>query len=105
MASKLTIVAALYIHAGREAEFEEFETRASAIMRRFGGTVERRIGCAGGVAGDETPREVHVVTFPDEQSFEQYRADAEMSSLAELRSRAIRKTTIWRGADLPPFQS
>jgi len=104
MASKLTLVAALYIHAGHEAEFEQFETQAAAIMRRHGGAVERRIGFAN-AAGDENPHEVHVVTFPDEQSFERYRNDPDLSALADLRSRAIRKTTIWRGEDLPGFKS
>lgn len=104
MGTKLTLVAALYIHAGHEAEFEQFETQAASIMRRYGGAVERRIGCAGSV-GDDVPHEVHVVTFPDEQSFERYRSDPDLSVLAELRNRAIRKTTIWRGQDLAAFKS
>ncbi|MDO8434714.1 MAG: DUF1330 domain-containing protein [Candidatus Binatus sp.] len=103
METKLTLVVALFIHAGREAEFEQFETRASTIMRRYGGAIERRIGIAD-ATGDENPHEVHVVTFPDEQSYQRYRADAELSALAELRSRAIRKTTIWRGQELAAFQ-
>jgi len=45
------------------------------------------------------------VTFPDEQSFERYRSDPELSALVDLRSRAIRKTTIWRGQELPDFKS
>jgi uncharacterized protein (DUF1330 family) len=102
MGTKLTIVAALYIHAGYEAEFEQFETQAASIMRRYGGAVERRIGFAN-AAGDENPHEVHVVTFPNEQSFERYRSDPDLLALADLRNRAIRKTTIWRGQDLPEF--
>ncbi len=72
-------------------------------MSRYGGIIERRIGCAN-PAGDEQPLEVHIVTFPNEQSFEQYRSDPELSELAELRNRAIRRTTIWRGQDLALFQ-
>jgi uncharacterized protein (DUF1330 family) len=102
METKLTLVVALYIQAGREAEFEQFESQAASIMKRYGGAIERRIGCAV-IAGDENPHEVHVVTFPDEQSFERYRDDADLSALAELRNRAIRKTTIWRGQDLAAF--
>ena len=103
MDSKVTLVAALYIHPGREAEFEQFETRAASIMRRYGGVIERRIGCASG-GSDDQPHEVHIVTFPNERSFEQYRSDPELSALADLRARAIRKTTIWRGQDLASFQ-
>ena len=103
MTSKITLVAALYVHAGRETEFEQFETQAAAIMHRYGGVIERRIGCAD-PTGDDRPHEVHLVTFPDEQSYQQYRGDPELSELAELRNRAIRKTTIWRGKDLALFQ-
>jgi uncharacterized protein (DUF1330 family) len=102
MNSKLTLVAVLYIYAGREAEFEQFESQAASIMRRHGGAIERRIGFAA-TGGDENPHEIHVVTFPDEQSFERYRGDADLSTLAGLRNRAIRKTTIWRGQDLAAF--
>jgi antibiotic biosynthesis monooxygenase (ABM) superfamily enzyme len=97
-----TIVAALYVNPGREAEFEQFESAAAAIMNRYGGRIERRIGCDPGPGGD-IPHEVHIVTFPDQDSFARYRGDAELNALAGLRARAIRSTVVWRGADLPPF--
>ena len=95
MADGLTLVVSLFVHPGRQAEFEEFETKASAIMRRHGGTM-RRIALAPG-ADPAQPHEIHIVTFPDQQSYESYRADAELTSLANLRSRAIRQTIVWRG--------
>jgi hypothetical protein len=102
MEEKLIIVAALFIHPGREAEFEQFETAAESIMRRYGGRIERRIGF-GASADLGQPHEVHIVTFPDQRSFERYRADADLQALAELRTRAIRHTTIWIGSDLSTF--
>ncbi len=102
MPTKLTIVAALFINPGREAEFEQFETAAESIMRRYGGRLERRIGFAGG-AGPGQPHEVHIVTFPDHQSFERYRTDADLQALADLRTRAIHHTTAWIGSDLSSF--
>lgn len=101
MASMLTLVVSLYIHAGREAEFEQFESAAAAIMRRYGGEIERRIRCTPN-AGANPPHEVHIVTFPDQQSFAWYRADSGLLALAELRARAIRETVVWPGTDLPP---
>jgi uncharacterized protein (DUF1330 family) len=100
MPHKITIVAALFIHPGREAEFEQFETAAESIMGRYGGRLERRIGFP---SGADQPHEVHVVTFPDQQAFEKYRADTDLQALAELRARAIRQTTAWAGADLSSF--
>ena len=80
MPDKVTIVAALFIHPGREAEFEQFETAAESIMQRYGGRLERRIGFP---AGADQPNEVHLVTFPDQQAFEKYRADADLQALAK----------------------
>ena len=42
-------------------------------------------------------------TFPDQQSFDRYRADADLKALAELRASAIRQTIVWVGKDLPAF--
>ncbi len=103
MASKLTLVVSLFIHQGCEAEFEQFESTAAVIMRRYGGRIERRIGCAPG-DGDDRPHEVHIVAFPDQQSFERYRNDDELLALAELRTRAIQRTIIWPGVERDPFR-
>ena len=100
MPNRVTIVAALYINSGREAEFEQFETAAESIMGRYGGRLERRIGFP---AGADQPHEVHLVTFPDQQAFERYRTDADLQALADLRTRAIRQTTAWVGDDLGSF--
>jgi uncharacterized protein (DUF1330 family) len=102
MPKPITIVAALFIHPGREAEFEQFETAAESIMRRHGGSLERRIGFAAS-EDPSHPHEVHLVTFPDRQSFERYRADPDLQALADLRARAIRQTTAWVGSDLSGF--
>jgi len=101
--NKLTLVVALYVHPGHETEYEQFESAAARIMGRYGGRIERRIRCVA-PADDTRPHEVHVVTFPDAQAFVRYRGDAELKGLAELRARAIRETTVWSGADLPPFE-
>ena len=99
---RVILVASLYIHPGREAEFEEFETAAADIMRRYGGAIDRRIGIGPGDASN-LPYEVHVVSFPDDRSFQEYRADVDLQALADLRSRAIRETVVWFGTELPGF--
>ena len=102
MPTRLSIVAALFIHPGREAEFEQFEMAAESIMQRYGGRLERRIGFPSG-ADPNQPHEVHLVTFPDRESFEGYRADADLLAMADLRARAIRQTVAWLGNDLGSF--
>lgn len=90
----LTLVVLLFLHPDREAEFERFEIRAAEVMSRHGGRIERRISFAG-KNDPSQPDEVHVVTFPDRESFERYRSDPAIQALAELRARAIRETIIW----------
>lgn len=102
MSARIAIVVAIHINAGREAEFERFETAVAKIMRRHGGTLERRIAMEPG--SDTThPHEVHVVTFPERAALDRYRADPEFKELAALRTEAIRETIFWFGSDLTPF--
>jgi uncharacterized protein (DUF1330 family) len=99
MADQLIIVASLFIHPGREAEFEQYETAAESIMHRYGGRIERRIGFSSD-ANPDHPHEVHILAFPDEAALGRYRADADLQAMSDLRSRAIRHTTVWMGRDL-----
>ena len=102
MSAGLTLVVSLHVHPGREAEFERFETAATAIMRRHGGAIERRVALEPGEGADR-PHEVHVVTFPDRAAFDRYRADPDLAPLAALRAQAIRDTVVWFGADRALF--
>jgi uncharacterized protein (DUF1330 family) len=102
MENRLIIVAALFINPGCEAEFEQFEASAEKIMRRYGGSIERRIGFPTNANADH-PHELHIVAFPDQQAFERYRADPDLQALAQLRAQAIRQTIVWVGAELPAF--
>jgi uncharacterized protein (DUF1330 family) len=102
MSRPITLVVALFIYPERRAEFESFETQASEIMSRVGGRIERRIGCSN-QDDASAPDEVHLVTFPDEDSYDRYRESPELKALASLRAVAIRKTVVWRGTELPAF--
>ena len=104
MSKRLTLIAALYLHPGREGEFAKFETAGAEIMRRYGGTIERRIGVAPG-SGENLPYEVHILSFPDERSFQEYRTDPDLEALRDLRALAIRETVLWFGTELPAYGS
>jgi uncharacterized protein (DUF1330 family) len=94
VAPRLTMVVLLDVNPGHHDEFERFEQAAARIMGRYGGRIERRLPLER--AGDaDRPDEVHVVTFPDQASFDRYRQDSELQALAGLRERAIRRTTVW----------
>ena len=99
MNAKITLIVALFVNPNRHAEFERFEARAGEIMSRVGGRIERRIECS--TKDDSSvPDEVHVVTFPDLESYNRYRESPDLQALASLRASAIRKTVVWRGVEL-----
>ncbi|MCG6876376.1 MAG: DUF1330 domain-containing protein [Betaproteobacteria bacterium] len=102
MSEKLSLVVVLHVNAGREAEFERFETAVATIMQRYGGALERRIAIEPRDDPSQ-PHEVHVVSFPDRAALDRYRADPDFQALAGLRAEAIRETVFWCGADRAPF--
>jgi|GEM_PF-626895 len=102
MSSPFVVVAALWVVPGRHEDFARFETSALSIMARHGGSLSRRLAI-GDRTGADAPSELHLVTFPNREAYEAYRSDPELAALAELRSRAIVRTVIWEGVELPPF--
>ncbi len=102
MTDSFVLLVGLWIARDREDDFERFETSAFAIIARHGGTLARRLALRDGL-GSDAPNEMHVVTFPSREAYESYRSDPELAALAALRARAIVRTVIWEGVDLPPF--
>jgi antibiotic biosynthesis monooxygenase (ABM) superfamily enzyme len=92
----LWLVVTLTVRRSAIAAFEDFEQRATAIMARYDGSMEHAIRLTGDEATD-TFREVHVIRFQDEPSFECYRQDAELAGLRSLRESAVVSTEIARG--------
>lgn len=103
MSTPVILVVALFLVPGREEHFSRFESSAVEIMRRHGGSIERRIRATPG-HDPSHPDEIHIVTFPDEESFARYRQDPSLLALQDLRATAIRDTIIWPGIDAPPFE-
>jgi hypothetical protein len=102
--AKLTLVVLLFIDPERRDDFDRFESAAARSMSRYGGRIERRISFPA-TDGVSDPHEVHVVTFPDRESFARYRDDGDLRSLAALRESAIRRTVVWEGVDVTPFET
>jgi antibiotic biosynthesis monooxygenase (ABM) superfamily enzyme len=104
MSERYIRVVSLWIHPGQAAAFEAFERDASRIMARHGGRIDAAIRLTDGdSAGDESPYELHIVSFPDQESADSYRADPETEGLAERRARIIAKTVIKAGRMAGPY--
>jgi uncharacterized protein (DUF1330 family) len=103
MSSTIVVIASLCIHPGREVEFRQFETEAARIMKKYGGQVERVIRPIVSGAAAPLPHEIHVVTFPNREQFDAYRADPDLASFAALRHVAIARTEIIVGEEGEPY--
>ena len=103
MNSGLLLVASLFIHPGREVEFRQFETEAARIMKKYGGQIKQVIRPT--VAGQPgpSPHEIHIVSFPSLESFEAYRGDPDLATLAPLRQAAIARTEVIIGEEGEPY--
>ena len=100
----LVIVAILTPHSGSTEIFREYETKAARILARHGGVIERTV--VEQTSGLEKPgREVHVITFPDLESFDSYGADPDLASLAGMRVLSIAHTELLFGRDGPDYMS
>ena len=103
MTSRVILLVSLFIHAGREAEFRQFETEAARIMKRYGGQIERVIRPTVCAQSGGTPYEIHLVSFPSMKQFDAYKGDTELAKLAPLRQAAIARTEIIIGEEGEPY--
>ena len=101
--ASLYILARLWIHQGRQTEFEAYEIRMSRIMARYGGVIERAIRPSATPEGPEQPFEVHVIKFPSRELYDAYLDDAERRSLSEERAAIIAKSDVLVGAPGPTY--
>jgi antibiotic biosynthesis monooxygenase (ABM) superfamily enzyme len=101
----LYILVRLWIHKGREAEFEAYESKASRIMARYGGVIERAIRSSETSQGSDEPFEVHVIRFPSRDLYGAYLDDAERRSLSGERAGIITKSDSLVGAPGPAYSS
>jgi uncharacterized protein (DUF1330 family) len=103
MNSGLILIVSLFIHPGREVEFRQFETEAARIMKKYGGQITQVIRPTVSGQPDSSPHEIHLVSFPSLESFETYRGDPDLATLAPLRQTAIARTEIIMGEEGEPY--
>lgn len=71
---------------------EEFEQRAVIIMKKYGGRMVTAFETLRDVNG--AGHELHLIEFPGEAAFANYRSDPDLLGLAALRERAIKHTEV-----------
>jgi uncharacterized protein (DUF1330 family) len=103
MSERTILVASLWIRAEAVAEFEAFERRVAAIQAKHGARIERAIRVSGPAANAAEPFEIHIVSFPSVDALASYRADSELTALAQLRATIFTHTTSVAGADVARY--
>jgi hypothetical protein len=99
-------VVLLWVHKGQEAAFDAFEREAARIMARHKGRIDHAVRMTappGSPPNDATPYEVHVVSFPDEASYEAYANDRDTVALRETRTKIIARMAIMTGREAGPY--
>jgi len=74
------------------AAFEQFEYKANAIMAKYHGRILHAFELRREVDG--SGEEIHILEFPNELAFDEYRADCDLVELANLRAKAIVATEV-----------
>lgn len=101
MAARLILVVTLYVTEGEEAAFDEYEAMAARAVSAAGGLITRAIRVSARAAGPAAPYEIHVVEWPSAAAYAAYRTAARPPELAALRARAICRTEVHEGHDVP----
>lgn len=98
----MVIVVLLTVRREAIDTFRDFEHRAARVMARYGGAIERTVVLAND-RPDAPHREVHVVTFPSANDFDEYRRDPTLQALAPLRAASVLETTVHIGEEGPSY--
>lgn len=71
-------VALIYLKDGEEARFEEYKKKGGAILKQYGGKIERIIKPTMLAKGEiELPNEIHFASYPSIDAFNDFNKDEE----------------------------
>lgn len=78
-----------------------FERIAVQIMHSHGGSLIRAFESKRNE--DESGQEIHLLEFPSESAFADYRSDPRLLEYAELRDRAISSTAVIKSSQVKSY--
>jgi uncharacterized protein (DUF1330 family) len=91
----------IYIRPGKEQIFDAFEAVAIPLIARHGGQLLFRIrpDAKAVVEGEKPPPyEIHLVSFPTEESFLSFSKDPERASFLPLKEESVERIMLIKGA-------
>jgi uncharacterized protein (DUF1330 family) len=91
----------IYITAGKEDVFDEFERVAIPLIPKHGGSLMLRVRPVQVVEGEvDVPHEIHLVSFPTEQHFEAFRRDETRKSFLHLKEASVKSSLLVKGHEI-----
>lgn len=103
--SPVYILIRLWIHNGREADFEAYERKVAGIMARYGGVIDRTIRPSRRSDTSDEPFEVHLLKFPNRDLYDAYLNDPERQSLSGERAGIVKDADTLVGTPGPAYGS
>ena len=94
----------IYVRAGHEAAFHEFEDAVLPLLPRYGGELVLRLrpGRNAVIASSaEPPYEVHVLRFANEADIARYANDEVRQRHLHLKDRAVQSVLLIKGTATP----
>jgi uncharacterized protein (DUF1330 family) len=98
MQSRVMVVSTVTVRPDAYETFREFEKLAVGIMARYGGKVERVVVADRRAQGGKL-KEVHLVSFPDEDRMFAYLSDEELASHIHMREASTLSTELIIGVE------
>jgi hypothetical protein len=93
----------IYIKEGQEKVFDEFENIAIPLISKYNGTLLLRVRPAEDSFIEhqmDKPYEIHFVSFPVEQDFEDFSKDEERKKFLHLKEQAIKSSMLIQGVQI-----
>lgn len=90
----------IYIKEGQENVFDEFEAVAIPIIRKYNGELVLRIRPEQESlieATTELPYEIHLVSFPSQEDYDNFAIDEERRSFLHLKEKSVREIILFQG--------
>ncbi|MBK5278899.1 MAG: DUF1330 domain-containing protein [Bacteroidia bacterium] len=93
----------IYVIAGQESVFNQFEAIAIPIISKYNGRLLLRVRpdfTSFIEARIDKPYEIHLVEFDTEQDFENFKQDEERKRFLHLKEQSIRASILIQGVKL-----
>ena len=88
----------MYVHAGREQAFEEFESVVLPLLAKYGGELVLRLRGDKIAGSADAPHEVHIVKFDSDDDLARYSRDPERQRALTLRDESVQRSLLIKGA-------